>query len=684
MRHFSGILQIGFIRLLLVFAVAGVVPACGSSKTTTAVPGTIASGISVPPSVSVAQTGTTIAVFAQGPVGSKGPDSIIQMGESVFVAYQDGLNPDGTIPPAVAVQGVNQIVQYDLQGNVLKTYPVPGHNDGLMAFNNHVLWAMSNEDSNPTLTTIDLTTGVIKSYLPSVAPTHGGGYDDMVMISGTVYVSCSNPANNPNTMQAIATLTLNVDGIHFDVAPVLLGTALATNIVAGGPPAALNLQDPDSEAIDPTGNLVLDDQGDSQLVIVHNPGPTQTVSVLPINLYGNPWPVDDTRFVPAAKSFMLVCDTPSNTIYRVDSTAFTPTAAFSAGQGTILGLNMTTGNLTPLIVGLNNPHGMVFVPDPTAQPPVTVVQSGYSVSVFATSPIGSTKPDSLVVLGTSLFVAYQDALNPDGTIPPAGTVQGVNQIVQYDFGGNLLNTYTVPGHNDGVMAFDSHTLWAMSNEDANPKLTTIDITTGTIKSYLPTVSPPAHGGGYDDMVQIGGVVYVSCSNPANNPNTKQAIATLSLNADGIHFDVAPVLLGTALATNLVAGGPAAALNLQDPDSEAVDSLGRLVLDDQGDSQLVFVSNPGPSQSVSVLPLTLFGNPWPVDDTRWAPSGNSCLLVADTPANVIYRIDLTGGFTPGTAYSAGQGTVLQLNTTTGVLTPVVVGMNNPHGMVFISH
>lgn len=42
--------------------------------------------------------------------------------------------------------------------------------------------------------------------------------------------------------------------------------------------------------------------------------------------------------------------------------------------------------------------------------------------------------------------------------------------------------------NDGLMArTDTNTLWVMANEDANPKLTIIDLTSGAQKTYTPTV-----------------------------------------------------------------------------------------------------------------------------------------------------------------------------------------------------
>jgi hypothetical protein len=125
--------------------------------------------------------------------------------------------------------------------------------------------------------------------------------------------------------------------------------------------------------------------------------------------------------------------------------------------------------------------------------------------------------------------------------------------------------------------------------------------------------------------------------------------------------------------------------MTDPDSSAIDPNGNLVIDSQQDSELVFVKNVGTSsQSVDVLPLTLYGNPWPVDDTRWSPaSGNSFMLLSDNAQQIVYRIDAAGGFARNQAYSAGQGTMLETNTTTGVMGPVFVGMKTPHGIAFVS-
>jgi hypothetical protein len=313
---------------------------------------------------------------------------------------------------------------------------------------------------------------------------------------------------------------------------------------------------------------------------------------------------------------------------------------------------------------------------------------GYAVSVFAgASQAGtSTHPDSIIKIGSNIFVGYGDSVNPDGTVagsnPPTA---GHCEIIEYDLTGKPLKTFTITGHNDGLLAYDSQTIWAMSNEDANPTLTIINLATGTQTQYTPT-TPVLHGGGLDDMALINGKVFVSASNPtlspSNTPNGASAVISLSLNANGHTFDWAPVLSGTAQATDVVSGSTIT-LNLTDPDSEAVDPSGNLVLDSQGDSELIFISNPGSSnQAATRLSLSLYTNPWPVDDTRFVPTGtNPYMLFTDTPSNTIYRVDAL--FKAGDAYSAGEGTLLKLDPTSGNLTPIIDGLGSPHGILFVT-
>lgn len=331
--------------------------------------------------------------------------------------------------------------------------------------------------------------------------------------------------------------------------------------------------------------------------------------------------------------------------------------------------------------------------------PNVALAGGYGLSVFATAPLTTQRPDSIELMGSTVFVAYQNAGEvKDGSVPGI-----TNEIVQYDLNGGVLKNYTVPGHCDGLMArTDTNTLWAMSNEDGNPELTIIDLAGGTQKTYQATVNPTAHGGGFDDLRLINGVIYVTASNPST-PGAAPTVVSLTLNANGTTFDVAPVLAGNAQALDItpsVGGSPnptyqqMVTLNLTDPDSEATDASGNLVVDSQADAKLVFIQNPGPTQMVSVLTLTLFsdkdGPNLPVDDTRFVPppgpSGNVYMLFADA-FQTIYR--LNGPYKAGDAYSNGQGQVMKLDLKSGHLTPVATSvgdptaLRDPHGMAFVS-
>ena len=75
----------------------------------------------------------------------------------------------------------------------------------------------------------------------------------------------------------------------------------------------LNLQDPDSMTLDPLGNLVLDSQGDQELIIVSNPdSDNQRVLRLPLSYLtsGGPMSVetDDTAFITSSEGFLLFAD----------------------------------------------------------------------------------------------------------------------------------------------------------------------------------------------------------------------------------------------------------------------------------------------------------------------------------------------------------------------------------------
>lgn len=119
--------------------------------------------------------------------------------------------------------------------------------------------------------------------------------------------------------------------------------------------------------LDPRGDILLDSQADSELLIVRQPGtPSQSVIQVPLSSpYGTPQ-ADDTLFTPDVDGFILVSDTPAGIVYAIWKGDFAPGSAYTAAVAGTTGfvgrLDLDYGQLTPIVTGLQSPHGMGFVP----------------------------------------------------------------------------------------------------------------------------------------------------------------------------------------------------------------------------------------------------------------------------------------------------------------------------------
>jgi hypothetical protein len=306
-----------------------------------------------------------------------------------------------------------------------------------------------------------------------------------------------------------------------------------------------------------------------------------------------------------------------------------------------------------------------------------VINHPYTLSVFAKSGTGYSQPDSIVQWNNSIIIGFQNHVAKDGTDGKSSA------IVQYSLKGAVQRTFSVPGHNDGLRVVGEKDLWCLQNEDANPNLVVIDLESGhqTLYKFAPTV----HQGGFDDMVVVGGDVYMTASNPTLvgpqqiNPFPALVRATLS----GGMVAVTPVVYGNAKATD-IATGASVTMNLTDPDSMSVDPRGNIVMDSQADGVLIFIKNVESTQRI-VGQLTLAPAGVTVDDTAFAPGPQTFLLVTDVAGDTVYRIDNTlFGFEPGAAYSASdtQGFVATLNLDTGLLTPIATGFGSARGLLFV--
>jgi hypothetical protein len=310
----------------------------------------------------------------------------------------------------------------------------------------------------------------------------------------------------------------------------------------------------------------------------------------------------------------------------------------------------------------------VVNPNVQAEPP-------YSVSLFTQAVPGEySAPDSITFNSSNIYIGWGNNGDPGGRTAIPST------IVQYDFSGNIIRKVNISGHNDGLKINpQTGDLWALVNEDGDARLYIMNPQTLAIEhNYYLGTGP--HGGGYDDIVFLNGNVYFSCSNPTHSPNNQPAI--VQFTASGNNFTLTPVLYGNASATDIPTGQQVQ-LNLQDPDSMTYNIAGEIVLDSQGDGELVVVRSPGPTQSVYRVVLSANGGAITVDDTDFLRDSSGVLLVADTAGNAVYEISAPF-FEPGAAYSASDtgGFVGALDLGTGVLTPVVTGMVSPHGMKFV--
>jgi DNA-binding beta-propeller fold protein YncE len=131
----------------------------------------------------------------------------------------------------------------------------------------------------------------------------------------------------------------------------------------------------------------------------------------------------------------------------------------------------------------------------------------YTISTFATGVAGTySQPDSIAVLGGYIYIGYGNGVAKDGTDGKSST------IVKYKANGDVVTTFSVVGHNDGLRVNpQTKKLWALQNEDGNPNLAILDPTTGAQTVY--TFAPTAHGGGMTTLPSTGTTCFLAHPTP---------------------------------------------------------------------------------------------------------------------------------------------------------------------------
>lgn len=270
---------------------------------------------------------------------------------------------------------MSQIVEYSMDGKVLKTLAVAGHHDGLKVDpSTGKVWSMPNEDGNPTLFVIDPATDKMESYVLPPAG-HGGGYDDVVFKDGQAFITASAPDTDGgkiNPGPSVVRVTLGADG-KVSIEPAFPGASKIADM-ATGKMETLNLTDPDSITLAPSGDLVMTSLDDGELIYIHKTSATAAQGGVLHLLHDVK--VDDTTFASGEKGFLLVADTAADTVWKIAAAKWPVGAAFSAMSGVdatktakaltgyVGALNQKTGELKAIVANMDAPHGMIFVPQP--------------------------------------------------------------------------------------------------------------------------------------------------------------------------------------------------------------------------------------------------------------------------------------------------------------------------------
>jgi len=323
-----------------------------------------------------------VDVIARGNATMTQPDDVTYLNGHLFVGFQNGVGPMGEPAPSGAT--TSTVAEYDLSGDVIATWDVSGHCDGLTADpdTGRVIGTV-NEDGNSSLFTIDPGAQPSRqlidyAFSPSSLP-HGGGTDAISIYQGQILISASAP--NPAPADVPAVYSAELANGTASLRPVFSDEATASVANDGpgqGQTTKLALTDPDSNEIVPDssrrfqGDFVLDSQGDEEQVYVDGLGQDQSLQVLDLTQS-----VNDTAWVTDPRGTLIVTDHANNDVVAVTGhfqrgTAFvavTPgdanNAPADAGPNYLGVLDLFTGAVDA-VPGLDvQPEGLTFVPGGT-------------------------------------------------------------------------------------------------------------------------------------------------------------------------------------------------------------------------------------------------------------------------------------------------------------------------------
>ncbi len=318
------------------------------------------------------------------------PDDITSLDGHIFVAFQNGVGPQGEASSTGNLSST--VVELTPTGQAVAQWDIVGKCDGLTADpSTGDVIATVNEDANSSLYTIDPAGGAVVPYHYSEPLPSDGGTDAISIYDGMILISASAPGTTglaapQPTYPAVYAVDLDTPTNTAVISPLFFDEASATvaNLGSGfASSTALALTDPDSNEVVPffaprfAGDFMLTSQGDEEQIFLSDAGgPHQSLSVLKLSSSVNDtaWPLfpfgalyttdngNDTvnrvtgLFRPGS---VLVADTPCD-----ENKAPSPCPAEGFPANFLGELNPWTGVITPVpLTGPEvNPQGMLFLP----------------------------------------------------------------------------------------------------------------------------------------------------------------------------------------------------------------------------------------------------------------------------------------------------------------------------------
>jgi hypothetical protein len=357
---------------------------------------------------------TNQEIFATAPtvngILASAPDSITIGGGSIWVEYGDGASSTGG--------GASTIVQYSISadgmtGTVENTYADgSGLADGLKYDPaTGLVWVLNNNDANANLLFINPTTNQMSAPLtygglyPSESSTRG--FDDVAFDGKQVFLSETNPNTATSGDPVIVELQNGQApfgpnfGMHrtLQTKSILSYGATGTDLNTGQTNQLLPMTDPDSLKLLPNGDLLLTGEADGAYIFVQNPGtPHQTQSFVTLPTGYVP---DDAIMPTSTSGTFYISNQGGNDIISVQVTGLITTDLYAdittapnAPDGELVQIDPSTGAVTPVtgIKGLNNPHGLAFVPSGSGAVAGDPPASSLSVNNAITTTTGVQNP----------------------------------------------------------------------------------------------------------------------------------------------------------------------------------------------------------------------------------------------------------------------------------------------------